>query len=92
MKKGDIKMSKELKALEVIKIATTAYEAYANNAALQESVKIIEKYLKRDRALKPRNYGDNVSYCPNCSSIVNIIHQSHHCSECGQRLDWSEER
>ena len=38
-------MRKELEALEIIKIATTAYEAYANNEALQESVKIIEKAL-----------------------------------------------
>ena len=87
-------MSKELKALEVIKIATTAYEEYANNETLQESVKIIEKALKRNEPLKVYNKEDKgvttVGTCGSCWGIVSEVNDNY-CSLCGQRLKWESE-
>ena len=85
--------SKELKALEVIKIATTAYESYANNEALQESVKIIEKALKRNVPLKV-NHKENkgvttVGTCGSCWGLVSEVNDNY-CSLCGQKTKWEE--
>lgn len=53
---------------------------------LYESIK--NKLLKRFEPIKPMKDVFKNNRCPRCSHLVD----NHYCGECGQKLDWSDEK
>ena len=48
---------------------------------------LVEQALNRDEPMKPTKDGEH-HRCPKCAHIVD----NHYCSDCGQALDWSDEK
>ena len=90
-------MNKELKALRTLGYIVVE-EKYTNEKPSKSDLKtmfktqynIIEKALKRNKAMKPKYYGSDIHFCPSCLLVINQIMNLHYCGECGQRLDWGE--
>lgn len=60
---------------------------------MREALNELEVYQIRNtpmKVVKETNYEigsiQNIHRCPNCSHIVD----NHYCSDCGQKLNWSE--
>lgn len=59
---------------------------YSNLREGDKEFEFVKQMLKRNKAMKPKRF-KAVSFCPNCAHTVD----NHYCSDCGQRLDWSED-
>ena len=93
-------MSKALEALKRIINEISNYKLHGigdgNWLGIQDilkDVELVEQALKRNEPMKvdsPKQYvGLGYSKCPKCG--IPII-QDCYCSNCGQKLDWSDEK
>ena len=80
-------------AIEIIKIAIAEVEwdyPIDYTVAFEEAIKALEKQIP-----KMPIYGAANIKCPNCgATLLYYFHlfKIDYCDECGQRLDWSEEK
>jgi len=54
----------------------------------------IEQALKRNEPMKVDLTTEHIWFykCPNCGVGYNIMEGSSYCPDCGQKLDWSDEK
>lgn len=57
------------------------------NDTTKERKDYIAELVNRDEPMKPTKDGEH-HRCPKCAHIVD----NHYCSDCGQALDWSDEK
>lgn len=70
----------------------------------EEDFDKIKEAVGKQKAMKPTGFtakenvkignatwraGTTIYHCPRCYGLISIIYK--HCSECGQKIDWSEE-
>lgn len=83
------------KSLEYFKNRLSKTLSDKRREAYQDAVRALERQISRETLEKqlPKKPIENdgfLSYykCPKCKRIVPLC--SEYCSDCGQRLDWSE--
>lgn len=87
-------------AIETIKIAQAEVEwnypmDYA--AAFDEANRALEKQIAKKPVYKSP-FGDDddddckIPFCPNCNKTITDYLKIDWCNNCGQRIDWSEEK
>ena len=62
--------------------------------ALLMAYKAVEKQIPKKPVFKKDRYGSNRFYCPTCDKAIfgrMLDWQPRHC-DCGQALDWSDEK
>ena len=81
-----------------------SYEPYITIAIdTEEEYEKIKEAVKKQKAMKPTGFtakenvkignatwraGTTIYHCPRCYGLITIIYK--HCSECGQKIDWTE--
>ena len=86
-------MSKELEALNYLVSLAVVGNKENHRGKIFESEEIVFQALKRNEPMKVdlTTECDWFYKCPNCGGY-NIIERSSYCSDCGQCLDWSDEK
>ena len=92
-------MSKEL---EEFKEAIERAKASKGDILWQYDIEVLEYYYQKQVPMKPllkdMGFEHYNMYCPSCKEYVgfrNSVRQSltwKYCSDCGQALDWSDEK
>ena len=97
-------MNKELEALNRLKtfcLSETGmpYKMYSSSApVIEEDASIVEQALKRNEPMKVDMMefelcsGELLFRCPNCRRTWRLHYGDTFCKDCGQRLDWSDEK
>lgn len=65
----------------------------ATKEELSEALKQLRELVERDTSKKTTVEHDgeySEAYCPNCHEFLDSACIGDFCTECGQRLDWSE--
>ena len=76
-------------AIERLKEGEPFSEIY--NKDWEEAKYLAIKALKKQIPKKPlKDNGDFI--CPSCSTYYNMLHGYDCCTQCGQRLDWGEDK
>ena len=90
-------MNKELEALEHL-YATACYE-YGYGDTDKQCYLILKEALKRNEPMKPIKYEFGGFQCPACGGLHCQSYDSdlsernlNFCDDCGQKLDWSDEK
>lgn len=86
------------------KIALSDIMCFVPFGELEEQEKILQELVEKATPKKVKNITDYYSveideyeytlgYCPYCNKdiIFDKYYQLNYCSECGQKLDWSED-
>ena len=75
---------------EAIEIITNAIQTDNMTAEQDKALAIVQKALEKQIAKKPADYDGKikVGFCPDCESVVT----SDFCDNCGQALDWSDDK
>ena len=91
-------MSKELEVLKNLKENHLQFtkEKYSKVDVLksilakkESKYRFIEQALKRNEPMKPIKHNDSFGLCPICKQDLG---RTNYCDNCGQRLDWSDEK
>lgn len=64
-------------------------------AEQDEALAIVQRATKKSIPQKPKIINSPADYnerCPNCNERVDVFQDNRFCQQCGQALDWSEER
>lgn len=96
----DLEPLKELEALENLNDIAYYEDGYGDLA--RQSYLTLKVAIKRNEPMKPllkdMGFGHYDIYCPSCKEYIgykNSVRQSltlKYCPDCGQRLDWSDEK
>lgn len=85
------------KAIEIIKSNYPTSGYYVLCEALDTAIEALEKQLPKkgikEKITEGVNKGLHKYYCPVCyrnGDLSNKCNVGEYCSDCGQRLDWSE--
>ena len=91
----------EIEAKEIVRKEKAYMDSHARRAqseAFQMAINALEKQIpKKPIAIDYEKYMDTVKnalflkgsyWCPNCNHVVKC---GTYCSDCGQKLDWSDE-
>lgn len=57
---------------------------------VDSALTIVKNALKKQTAEKVIVWADNTEHCPYCEKDLTALGYLKHCSDCGQKLDWSE--
>jgi len=94
-------MNKELEALATIEelaFYLSVTNTPKNNKILAQADKILRQALKRNEPMKVDMMefelcsGELLFRCPNCRRTWHLHYGDTFCKDCGQRLDWSDEK
>lgn len=91
-------MSKEIDALNYLVGLAVVGNKEKHRGRIFESEEIIYKVLAINRPMKVKrktrlheiDNEDTIGLCPNCNRFVKDIYRR--CPDCGQELDWSDEK
>ncbi len=71
------------------------HEEYRENLkSIDKDYDLLKQALKRNEPMKidsPNYYGFGYFKCPKCKDIV-VEEYDNYCRECGQKLDWSDDK
>lgn len=81
-------MTKELEALEILSDTARFGGDYGNID--RQAYLILEQALKRNEPMKPIYEKDGTRSCPCCKGNW-LTPNFKFCSDCGQKLDWSDD-
>ena len=86
-------MSKELEAYDIVFNSFNNCTCQDGRFPIRSALDHIYKVLKRNEPMKVdlTTECDWFYKCPNCGGH-NIMERSSYCSDCGQRLVWSDEK
>lgn len=56
----------------------------------KENFMLMQELVDKATPKKPNHMGEGIGNCPSCNSFV--TNMDIYCPNCGQRLDWSEEK
>ncbi|MCK9482089.1 MAG: hypothetical protein M0R38_10075 [Bacteroidia bacterium] len=82
-------MNKGLEALEILNDTARFGEGYGNID--KQAYLILKEALERNEPMKPIYEKDGTRSCPCCKGNW-LTPNFKFCSDCGQKLDWDDER